>query len=163
MVSATSDFLNAANGERVEPAHSFEALDRAKPGRVEEGGVGGGTGMGCNGFKGGIGTSSRLLTASQGGYTVGVLVQCNYGGDLRILGVPIRPEITDLRSCTVLPQPLSRPWTTGFPPCPATGRGARSDGRLDDHEGRGSIIVVVATDAPLLPHQLERIAKRVML
>ena len=92
-----------------------------------------------------------------------MLVQCNYGGDLRILGVPIRPEITDLRTCTVLTQPLSRPWTAGFPPCPATGRGARSDGRMEDHEGRGSIIVVVATDAPLLPHQLERIAKRVML
>ena len=58
--------------------------------------------MGCNGFKGGIGTSSRVLTAAQGGYTVGVLVQCNYGGDLRILGVPIRPEITDLGTCTVL-------------------------------------------------------------
>ena len=163
IVAETFDFLNDANGEHVKPSHTFEALDRAKPGRVEEGGVGGGTGMGCNGFKGGIGTSSRLLTASQGGYTVGVLVQCNYGGDLRILGVPIRPEITDLRSCTVLPKPLSRPWTAGFPPCPATGRGARNDGRLDDHEGRGSIIVVVATDAPLLPHQLERIAKRVML
>jgi L-aminopeptidase/D-esterase-like protein len=91
------------------------------------------------------------------------LVQCNYGGDLRILGVPIRPEITDLRTCTTLQGPLSRPWTVGIPPCPATGRGARSDGRLDDHEGRGSIIVIVATDAPLLPHQLERIARRVSL
>jgi L-aminopeptidase/D-esterase-like protein len=96
-----------------------------------------------------------------------VLVQCNYGGDLRILGVPIRPEITDLRTCTVLPQPLSRPWTTGIPPCSATGRGARSDvsgeGSVNDHEGRGSIIVIVATNAPLLPHQLERIARRVSL
>ena len=163
IVAETFDFLNDANGEHVKPIHAFEALDRAKPGRVEEGGVGGGTGMGCNGFKGGIGTSSRVLTATQGGYTIGVLVQCNYGGDLRILGVPIRPEITDLRTCTVLQGPLSRPWTVGIPPCPATGRGARSDGRVDDHEGRGSIIVVVATDAPLLPHQLERIAKRVML
>ena len=166
IVAETFDFLNDANGEHVKAAHAFEALDRAKPGRVEEGAVGGGTGMGCNGFKGGIGTSSRVLTTAQGGYTIGVLVQCNYGGDLRILGVPIRSEITDLRTCTMLRQPLSRPWTVGIPPCPtssATGRGARSDGRLDDHEGRGSIIVIVATDAPLLPHQLERIARRVSL
>ncbi len=167
IVAETFDFLNDANGEHVKPIHAFEALDRARPGRVEEGAVGGGTGMGCNGFKGGIGTSSRVLTAAQGGYTIGVLVQCNYGGDLRILGVPIRPEITDLRTCTVLPQPLSRPWSAFIPPCPATGRGARHDGSSDggagDHEGRGSIIVIVATDAPLLPHQLERIARRVML
>jgi len=163
IVAETFDFLNDANGEHVKPAHAFEALDRAKPGRVEEGAVGGGTGMGCNGFKGGIGSSSRVLTATQGGYTIGVLVQCNYGGDLRILGAPIRSEITDLGTCTTLPPPLSRPWSAGIPRCPSTGRGARNDGRLDDHEGRGSIIVVVATDAPLLPHQLERIARRVML
>ncbi len=167
VVAETFDFLNDANGEHVKPAHAFEALDRAKPGRVEEGGVGGGTGMGCNGFKGGIGTASRVLTASQGGYTVGVLVQCNYGGDLRILGVPIRSEITDLGTCTVLPQPLSRPWTAFIPPCSANGRGARTnisgDGSVGDHEGRGSIIVIVATNAPLLPHQLERIARRVSL
>jgi L-aminopeptidase/D-esterase-like protein len=62
-----------------------------------------------------------------------------------------------------MPQPLSRPWTVGIPTCPATGRGARNDGSVADHEGRGSIIVIVATDAPLLPHQLERIARRVSL
>jgi D-aminopeptidase len=165
IVAETFDFLNDANGEHVKPAHALEALDRAKPGRVEEGAVGGGTGMGCNGFKGGIGTSSRVLSAEQGGYTVGVLVQCNYGGDLRILGVPIRSEITDLRTCTVLPQPLSRPWTIGIPPCSATGRGpsVNDENSVGDHEGRGSIIVVVATNAPLLPHQLERIARRVSL
>lgn len=163
VVAETFDFLNDANGEHVKAAHAFDALDRAKPGPVEEGGVGGGTGMGCNGFKGGIGTASRVLTASQGGYTVGVLVQCNYGGDLRILGVPIRSEITDLRTCTVLPPPLSRPWTAGIPPCPASGGGARTEGTVADHEGRGSIIVIVATNAPLLPHQLERIARRVSL
>src|SRR6476619_5574075 len=136
IVAETFDFLNDANGEHVKASHAFAALDRAKAGPVEEGAVGGGTGMGCNGFKGGIGTSSRVLTAAQGGYTVGVLVQCNYGGDLRILGVPIRSEITDLGTCTVLPQPLSRPWTRGIPPCPtssSTGRGARDDGSLDDH------------------------------
>src|SRR6188474_1164688 len=120
IVAETFDFLNDANGEHVKAAHAFQALDAARTGPVQEGGVGGGTGMGCNGFKGGIGTSSRVLTAAQGGYIVGVLVQCNYGGDLRILGAPIRPEITDLRTCTVLPQPLSRPWTSFIPPCPAT-------------------------------------------
>jgi L-aminopeptidase/D-esterase-like protein len=164
IVAETFDFLNDANGEHVKPLHAFQALDHAKPGPVEEGAVGGGTGMGCNGFKGGIGTSSRVLTADQGGYTVGVLVQCNYGGDLRILGVPIRSEITDLRTCTVLTEPLGRPWTAGIPRCPAPGGGPNDKpDELDEHEGRGSIIVVVATDAPLLPHQLERIARRVSL
>ena len=165
IVAETFDFLNDANGEHVKAAHALQALDNAKPGRVEEGAVGGGTGMGCNGFKGGIGTSSRVLSAAQGGFVVGVLVQCNYGGDLRILGAPIRPEITDLRTCTVLKEPQTRPWTRGIPPCAATGRGPSVNGEVsaDDHEGRGSIIVVVATNAPLLPHQLERIAKRVML
>jgi len=160
VVAETFDFLNDANGEHVKPVHASQALDRAASGRVEEGAVGGGTGMGCNGFKGGIGTSSRVLSAEQGGYTLGVLVQCNYSGDLRILGVPIRSEITDLGACTVLPQPLSRPWTTQIPPCPAKG-GAPSASVASDNEGRGSIVVIVATDAPLLPHQLERIARRV--
>jgi D-aminopeptidase len=162
IVAETFDFLNDANGEHVKPNHALQALDRAKPGPVEEGAVGGGTGMGCNGFKGGIGTSSRVLSKEQGGYTIGVLVQCNYGGDLRILGVPIRAEIADLGTCTVLPQPLSRPWTRRIPSCPTTGAGAAmADPAARDHEGRGSIIVVVATDAPLLPHQLERITRRV--
>ena len=142
VVAETFDFLNDANGEHVKAAHAFTALDNAKPGRVAEGGVGGGTGMGCNGFKGGIGTASRVLTAEQGGYTIGVLVQCNYGSS---------------------PSSTKRSWTAGIPPCPATGLGARNDGSVADHEGRGSIIVIVATDAPLLPHQLERIARRVSL
>lgn len=163
IVAETFDFLNDANGEHVKASHAFQALDNAKPGPVQEGAVGGGTGMGCNGFKGGIGTSSRLLPAGQGGYIVGVLVQCNYGGDLRILGVPILSEISDLRTCTTLPQPLSRPWTAGMPACPASGGGANGDSAFADHEGRGSIIVIVATNAPLLPHQLERIARRVSL
>ncbi|MBK5296996.1 MAG: P1 family peptidase [Vicinamibacteria bacterium] len=161
IVAETFDFLNDANGEHVKPMHAIQALDRARPGPVEEGAVGGGTGMGCNGFKGGIGTSSRVLSLEQGGYTIGVLVQCNYGGDLRILGVPIRTEITDLGTCTALPQPLSRSWTRGIPPCPPAGGSASADSAARDHEGRGSIIVVVATDAPLLPHQLERLTRRV--
>src|SRR4051794_16241659 len=163
IVAETFDFLNDANGEHVKATHAFQVLDRAKPGPVEEGAVGGGTGMGCNGFKGGIGTSSRVLTAEQGGYTIGVLVQCNYGGDLRILGVPIRSEITDLGICTVLPSPQSRPWMAGIPPCSPAGGGAQDEGNAFEHEGRGSIIVIVATNAPLLPHQLERIARRVSL
>ncbi len=161
IVAETFDFMNDANGQHVKPSHALQALDRAKPGPVDEGAVGGGTGMGCNGFKGGIGTSSRVLSSQQGGYTVGVLVQCNYGGDLRILGVPIRDEIADLGTCTTLPQPLTRPWTHGIPPCPPSGGASAADPAARAHEGRGSIIVVVATDAPLLPHQLERITRRV--
>lgn len=159
IVAETFDFLNDANGEHVKPHHAIQALDAAKPGPVVEGAVGGGTGMGCNGFKGGIGTSSRVLPAAQGGYTLGVLVQCNYGGDFRVLGAPIRTEITDLGICTVLNEPLSRPWTRGIPKC-AAGGGGSGEG-MGEHEGRGSIIVVVATDAPLLPHQLERLTRRV--
>src|SRR6187455_2209718 len=123
IVAETFDFLNDANGEHVKQIHALQALDNAKPGAVQEGAVGGGTGMGCNGFKGGIGTSSRVLTAELGGYTLGILVQCNYGGDLKILGVPIRTEITDLGLCTVLNEPLSRPWTRGIPKCAAGGGG----------------------------------------
>ncbi|HEX7294808.1 MAG TPA: P1 family peptidase, partial [Pyrinomonadaceae bacterium] len=160
IVAETFDFLNDANGEHVKPMHALQALDNAKPGPVQEGAVGGGTGMGCNGFKGGIGTSSRVLTVDQGGYTIGVLVQCNYGGDLRILGVPIRQEISDLRICTTLSEPLSREWTRGMPPCSATGA-AQNPPEAAEYEGRGSIIVIVATDAPLLPHQLERLTRRV--
>ena len=159
IVAETFDFLNDANGEHVKAHHAIQALDAAKPGPVVEGAVGGGTGMGCNGFKGGIGTSSRVLPREQGGWTLGILVQCNYGGDLRILGAPIRTEITDLGLCTVLSEPLSRPWTRGIPKC-AAGGGGSGEG-LGEHEGRGSIIIVVATDAPLLPHQLERLTRRV--
>ena len=159
VVAETFDFLNDANGEHVKPIHALQALDNAKPGPVQEGSVGGGTGMGCNGFKGGIGTSSRVLSADAGGYTIGVLVQCNYGGDLRILGVPIQPEIGDLRICTTLTEPLTREWTRGIRPCSATG-GAKGNA-APNVEGRGSIIVIVATDAPLLPHQLERLTRRV--
>ena len=161
IVAETFDGLNDANGEHVKPAHALQALDRARPGIVEEGAIGGGTGMSCNGFKGGIGTSSRVLTAAQGGYTIGVLVQCNYSGDLRILGVPIRSEITDLGQCTVLSEPMSRPWTRGMPRCQGSDGAQGPYIAADDEAGRGSIIVIVATDAPLLAHQLERITRRV--
>ena len=135
VVAETYDgFLNDINGFHVQKEHAFAALDGAASGRVAEGGVGGGTGMICHGFKGGIGTASRRLSASAGGHTVGVLVQANYGGrnTLTIAGVPVGREITDLRPT----------------------RGTQGD---------GSIIVVVATDAPLLPHQLKRLARRVPL
>jgi len=127
--------LNDINGFHVKPEHVFAALDGARGGRVPEGNVGGGTGMICYQFKCGTGTASRTLDAQAGGYTVGVLVQANHGrrGELRIAGVPIGAEI------------------------PMTPARAGGDQEL------GSIIIVVATDAPLLPHQLERIARRATL
>lgn len=160
IVAETFDVLNDANGGHVKPEHVWAALDSARPGPVREGAVGGGTGMSCNGFKGGIGTSSRLVPRdSTRFYTLGVLVQCNYGGDFHVLGVPVAREISDLRSCLALDgaAPPARSWLRRVPRCD-TSRGPGSGG---DELGRGSIIVIVATDAPLLPHQLERIAKRV--
>jgi D-aminopeptidase len=127
--------LNDINGFHVTPAHAFDALNSASGGAVQEGAVGGGTGMICNQFKGGIGTASRRV----GDYTVGVLVQCNYGGrsGLTIAGAPVGKEIRDL-----LPR-------------------INLDGPKGPDGEHGSIIVVVATDAPLLPHQLKRLARRV--
>jgi len=125
--------LNDINGFHVHKEHAFQALNEATGGPVQEGAVGGGTGMICNQFKGGIGTASRSVEP----YTVGVLVQCNYGGrkGLTIAGVPVGREIDDL-----MPE-----------------FGSRKQSEI------GSIIVVVATDAPLLPHQLKRLARRVPL
>ena len=136
--------LNDINGFHVTKQHAFQALDSARGGPVTQGNVGGGTGMVCNQFKGGIGTASRRT----GDYTVGVLVQCNYGrrSRLSIAGVPVGQEIPDLLPCYASPPP------------PPGGRG----GRCVDGEN-GSIIIVIATDAPLLPHQLKRIAKRAAL
>jgi D-aminopeptidase len=139
VVAETWDgWLNDINGFHVKPAHVFHAIDSAHSGPVEEGAVGGGTGMVCNGFKGGIGTSSRQLSDKQGGYRVGVLVQCNYGTrqNLRIAGIPVGREIESEDPYAWVPSDLAE---------------------------RGSIIVVVATNAPLLPHQLKRIARRVSL
>jgi len=132
VAETADDDLNDMNGFHVKPEHVLHALDSAHGGAVEEGNVGGGTGMECNEFKGGIGTASRALDAKFGGYTVGVLVQCNYGSrsQLLIAGVPVGREISE--------HPV----------------------RDDDI---GSIIVVVATDAPLIPTQLLRVAKRVTL
>lgn len=115
--------------------------------------------MTCLGFKGGIGTASRKLPAQQGGYTVGVLVQCNFGSrrDLRIAGVPVGEEIPDLQSCFANNE-ADPPGVTRRH-CDAPAR----DGQTTDAPEQGSIIVIVATDAPLLPHQLKRIATRVSL
>ncbi len=128
--------LNDINGFHVKKDHVFSALDHAKAGPVEEGNVGGGTGMICHQFKGGIGTSSREVRINNTTYTLGVLVQANYGlrESLTIAGVPVGKEISDRQ---ILWDPLKR------------------------QEERGSIIVIVATDAPLLPHQLKRLARRV--
>jgi len=128
--------LNDTNGFHVTREHAFAALDAARTGPVEEGNVGGGTGMITHGFKGGIGTASRQVESAAGVYIVGALVQSNYGirETMRIAGVPVGQEITDL----------------------APGRPPQSD-------ERGSIIVVIATDAPLLPHQLRRVAQRASL
>ena len=140
VVAETWDgWLNDINGFHVKPEHAFHAIDSAHAGLVEEGSVGGGTGMVCNGFKGGIGTSSRKFEVKgDGSYTVGVLVQCNYGtkNDLRIAGIPVGREIE------------------GADPYAGTSFAT------DDH---GSIIVVVATDAPLVAHQLKRLCRRVSL
>ena len=151
--------LNDINGFHVKPEHVLAALGSAAGGVPKEGAVGGGTGMVCHGFKGGIGTASRKLAPEQGGYTVGVLVQCNYGArrDLRIAGVPVGEEIPDLAGCIANNDPL--PAGAGRPRCSQSPGGAAADERQE----QGSIIVVVATDAPLLPHQLKRIATRVSL
>jgi D-aminopeptidase len=122
--------LNDVNGFHVKPEHVFAAIDGAKPGPVDEGNVGGGTGMICHNFKCGIGTSSRRVDVDGRGYTVGALVQANYGtrSSLRIAGIPVGQEL------------------------PSSAKRGEADS--------GSIIIVIATDAPLLPHQLDRIAKR---
>jgi L-aminopeptidase/D-esterase-like protein len=140
VVAETYDgYLNDVNGFHVTLQDVLHALGEARSGPVAEGNVGGGTGMICYEFKGGIGTASRELPAAQGGYTVGVLVQCNCGAreQLRIAGVPVGQEISG-----------DKVW-------------GKLDSRVD--EEKGSIIIVVATDAPLLPHQLKRLARRAAL
>jgi L-aminopeptidase/D-esterase-like protein len=134
--------LNDINGFHVTKEHVFAALDSARGGPVAEGNVGGGTGMMCHGFKGGIGTSSRVVKAGSGSHTVGVLVQANFGRrpQLLVAGVPVGREI---------------------PQTPAQA----ANGVVDDpvRGDLGSITIVVGTDAPLLPHQLKRLARRATL
>jgi D-aminopeptidase len=136
VVAETYDgYLNDINGFHVKESHVVAALESARDGAVPEGAVGGGTGMVCYGFKGGIGTASRTLDRGQGSYTVGVLVQANHGQrrQLLIAGVPVGQEIP-----------------------PDADRAALEAARGE----LGSIIIVIATDAPLLPHQLKRLARR---
>jgi L-aminopeptidase/D-esterase-like protein len=165
--------LNDMNGFHVKTEHVLDALNSARGGAVTEGAVGGGTGMVCLGFKGGIGTASRTLPPEQGGYTVGVLVQCNFGlqRHLTVAGVPVGQEITDLGACQVAAVPAGTPGEKYPRTCATTG-GAGNRGEAPNAGGSavvreerelGSIIAIVATDAPLLPHQLKRIATRVSL
>jgi D-aminopeptidase len=138
--------LNDINGFHVKKEDAWMALDSATSGPVTEGCVGGGTGMVCHGFKGGIGTASRVIEKKSGGYTVGVLVQANYGvrSQLMIAGVPVGKELAD-----TLPNIFN---------------GVASIQKANDPNAEmGSIIVIVATDAPLLPHQLKRIVQRIAL
>jgi len=163
VVAETFDgFLSDINGFHVKPEHARRALEQAAGGPVQEGNVGGGTGMMCHLFKGGIGTSSRRLREQQGGWTVGVLVQCNYGGrrEFNVLGVPVGQEIPSPMPCFPAGQVVHQPILRGLPTC-----GEQKQGMAEPlpMEGTGSIIVVVATDAPLLPHQLKKLAKRVSL
>ncbi|VVN83886.1 P1 family peptidase [Pseudomonas fluorescens] len=124
-------------GQHVTAEHVQAALAAARSGPVQEGCVGGGTGMICHEFKGGIGTSSRVLSAEQGGWTVGALVQANYGvrGALRVAGYPVGGVLDDV------PSPFEGAANVGEP-------------------GMGSIVITIATDAPLLPHQCTRLAQR---
>ena len=140
VVGETFDgWLNDINGQHIKSKHVFLALENAQNGPVMEGCVGGGTGSICHEFKGGIGTASRILDDEQGGYTVGVLVQANHGvrEDLMVANIPVGRELIDI------PSPY------------------RSSN--DPTRGSGSILVALATDAPLLPHQLKRLARRIPL
>jgi L-aminopeptidase/D-esterase-like protein len=153
--------LNDIDGFHITPEDAIRALDDARGGAVAEGNVGGGTGMECHEFKGGIGTASRVLSRDDGGYTIGVLVQCNYGlrRRLSVAGVPVGKEIRGLMPCHVGSLEVKAPWAEYVPVCGAKETGAAAAPRQD----RGSIIIVIATDAPLLPHQLKRVAKRASL
>ena len=135
VVGETNDgYLNDIRGRHVQEQHVLEAIKQAKTGAVAEGNVGAGTGTVCFGFKGGIGTSSRVLPASLGGYTVGVLVQSNFGGVLQVDGVPVGEELNQF-----------------------------SFRQQITEKADGSCMIVVATDAPVDARNLERMAKRAMM
>jgi L-aminopeptidase/D-esterase-like protein len=141
-VAETYDgFLNDIYGFHVKESNAYEALDSAKSGFIKEGNIGGGTGMMCLGFKGGTGTSSRVFKIRDSTYTLGAIVQANFGSkrNFTIAGVPVGRELKDTLNYEFKAPPDHQ------------------------HDGDGSIIVVVATDAPLLPHQLKRIAARIAL
>src|SRR6266498_2502714 len=140
VVAETADgWLNDMNGFHVKPEHVWQALDGAKGGLIAEGNVGGGTGMLCYEFKGGTGTSSRKLPQKLGGWIVGALVQSNFGRryQLTVAGVPVGQHLRE--------------------------NAMMSNGENPFKQDEGSLIIVIATDAPLLPHQLRRLAKRASL
>jgi L-aminopeptidase/D-esterase-like protein len=159
VTAETADWpLNDIKGQHVTAQDTWDALTSANGGSILEGNVGGGTGMVCNGFKGGTGTSSRKI----GDYTVGVLVQCNYGGSqgLRVAGIPVAREMTLKKPC--VEKKLDPPvlmWD-GKPAPVCEGNVARTADGARAPE-MGSIIVIVATNAPLTPDQLKRLARRV--
>lgn len=143
VVAETYDgFLNDIYGFHVKEEHVLEAIKNASGGKISEGNIGGGTGMMCLGFKGGTGTASRVISIRDSVYTVGAIVQSNFGAkrNLSIAGVPVGIELKDTLNYEYKAPPQSR-----------------------RQEGDGSIIVIVATDAPLLPHQLKRVAQRIPL
>ncbi len=143
VVGETYDgFLNDIYGFHVKEEHVLEAIKNAEGGKIAEGNVGGGTGMMCLGFKGGTGTASRVFKIKDSTYTVGAIVQANFGAkrNLSIAGVPVGMELKDTLQHIFNGPPKSR-----------------------RQEGDGSIIVIIATDVPLLPHQLKRIAQRIPL
>lgn len=146
--------LNDIDGQHVASEHVYAALTEASSGIVTEGAVGGGTGMICNGFKGGIGTASRIFQVKDRSYTLGALVQCNYNWDgdaLRFGGRAVADQLPVGQHCHVdKTLPRSKAW---YPYC-------NEDTDREERTRDGSIIVVLATDAPLLPHQLTRLAKR---
>jgi D-aminopeptidase len=162
VTAETADWpLNDIRGQHVTTQDALDALNSAAGGPVLEGNVGGGTGMICNGFKGGTGTSSRKLDEREGGYTVGVLVQCNYGsqGQLRVAGISVAREMKLQQPCVEKKlDPPAKGWDGS--PAPVCNPASASNGGTMLPE-RGSIIVIVATDAPLTPDQLKRLARRV--
>lgn len=163
VTAETADWpLNDITGQDVTTQDAWDALNSAASGSLAEGNVGGGTGMVCNGFKGGTGTSSRKVELPGGTYTVGVLVQCNYGSSsqLRVAGIPVAREMKLQRRCVAkkLDPPVLDFGGKPAPVCEA-GVATTADGMRPPE--MGSIIVIVATDAPLTPDQLKRLARRV--
>lgn len=154
VVAETWDgYLNDLEGLHIQPEHAVKAIDAGRPGAVAEGNVGGGTGMVCFGFKGGIGTSSRVVTVADRQYTVGVLVQCNTGlrETLRVAGTPVGHELAQKWLGCYRPDLAAKDKT---PRCQTSGEGGKPS------KDQGSIIIVVGTDAPLSPTQLNRVARR---
>jgi D-aminopeptidase len=147
IVGETNDgSLNAVRTRPIRPEHVRQALESAQSGPVTEGAVGAGAGTVAFGFKGGIGTSSRVIPASLGGYTIGVLVQSNFGGVLQVLGAPVGKELGRY----------------AFRGDVERGRGGEAGSTLDN-AGDGSIMIVVATDAPLSDRNLKRVAARAIM